>query len=138
MDTTASRRLLAREVKRVLAESGWTQQEAATAMGVVREQVARWATKGTIPLHRLATLAERSGVPVVIELGTTKEAASPSEWGKRLREDATLISDLLEELAEHRALAAAAAASRLAVAESADDPLADGRDAPRRPGTPGQ
>jgi transcriptional regulator with XRE-family HTH domain len=126
-------------VKRVLAERGWTQQEAASAMGVTREQVARWATKGGIPLHRLASLAERSGVLVVLELGH-KETASPSDWGRRLREDVAQVTDLLEELAEHRAaaLAAEAAASRLAADESADDPLADGRDAAPRPDRPCQ
>lgn len=139
MDAVAARRLLAREVKRVLVERGWTQREASEVLGVTREQVNRWS-KGRIPVHRLADLAEKSGVPVILELGTTKEAASPKRWGRRLREDVAQVTDLLAELAEFRAAddGAEAATSQLPADERADDHEAGGRDAAQRPRRPHQ
>src|SRR5512135_1462847 len=87
---------LARGVQRMLAEGGWASVTAASrAVGVDRRTLYRWM-KGDVGLEELDRLCRIAGGTITLELGATREAASPSDWGRRLREDVAQVTDLLE------------------------------------------
>jgi predicted transcriptional regulator len=73
--------------------------EAARRLKVHRRTLYRWENGETAPsIEDLERFCNLAGGIITLEIGNT-EAAPPSYWARRLREDATEISVLLEELA---------------------------------------